>query len=70
MKIDCNATMESNHLNSVNEIRAEMPGTTVVQKLNQGITRLPIAIGMGVLFFGGPFLVPFWPNKKVQKRIE
>ena len=42
-------------------IRAKMSGTTVVQKLNQGIAR-----NMGVLCFGGPFLVPFWANKKVQ----
>jgi hypothetical protein len=42
-------------------IRAKMSGTTVVQKLNQGITR-----NMGVLCFGGPFLVLFWASKKVQ----
>jgi hypothetical protein len=42
---------------------AKMPGTTVAQKLNQGIPR-----SLGVLSCGWPFWVPFWPNKKVQKK--
>jgi hypothetical protein len=40
-----------------------MPGTTVVQKLNQGLSRR-----LGVLSGGGPFWVPFWASKKVQKK--
>ncbi len=48
-------------LPSMNEIRAQMPGTTVVQKPNQGFSR-----SLGVLSCGWPFWVPFWPNKKVQ----
>jgi hypothetical protein len=47
----------------MNSIRAKMPGTTVVQKLNQGSTR-----NMGVICFGGPFWVPFWASKKVRKQ--
>jgi hypothetical protein len=39
-----------------------MPGTTVAQKLNQGCPRR-----LGVLSGGGPFWVPFWASKKVQK---
>jgi hypothetical protein len=50
----------------MNSIREQMPGTTVAQTPNQGITRLPIAIGMEVLCFGCPFLVLFWASKKVQ----
>jgi hypothetical protein len=47
----------------MHEIREHMPGTTVVQKLNQGLSRR-----LGVLSGGGPFWVPFWASKKVQKR--
>jgi hypothetical protein len=47
-----------------------MSGTTVVQKLNQGFSRLPIAIGMGVLSGGGLFWVPFWASKKVHNLIK
>ena len=47
----------------MNSIRAIMPGTTVVQKLNQGLSRR-----LGVLSGGGPFWVPFWANKKVQTK--
>jgi hypothetical protein len=46
-----------------------MPGTTVVQKLNQGFSRHPIAIGMGVISGGGLFWVPFWASKKVQNLV-
>jgi len=45
------------------EIREHMPGITVVQKFNQGLSRR-----LGVLSGGGPFWVPFWASKKVQKR--
>jgi hypothetical protein len=46
----------------MHEIREHMPGTTVVQKLNQGLSRR-----LGVLSGGGPFWVPFWASKKVQR---
>jgi len=49
----------------MHEIRAKMPGTTVVQKVNQGFSRR-----LGVLSGGWPFWVPFWPSKKVQKKIR
>jgi hypothetical protein len=49
----------------MNSIRAKMFGTTVVRKLNQGFSR-----SLGVLSCGGPFWVPFWPNKKVQKHLR
>jgi hypothetical protein len=45
----------------MHEIRVQMPGTTVAQKLDQGTPR-----NMGVICFGRPFLVLFWANKKVQ----
>jgi hypothetical protein len=41
-----------------------MSGTTVVQMLNQGFSRLYEV--ERVLSGGGPFWVPFWANKKVQ----
>jgi len=44
----------------MNRIKALLPGTTVVQKLNQGSPR-----NMGVLCFG----CPFWANKKVQGQL-
>jgi hypothetical protein len=47
----------------MNSIKDHMSGTTVVQKLNQGFSRR-----LGVLSGGGPFWVPFWPNKKVQNK--
>jgi hypothetical protein len=55
----------------MHEIREHMPGTTVVQKLNQGLSRR-----LGVLSGGGPFWVPWRlsdgnpaeASKKVQKR--
>jgi hypothetical protein len=47
----------------MNGIKVQMPGTTVVQKFNQGFSRR-----LGVLSGGGPFWVPFWANKKVQKQ--
>jgi len=47
----------------MNGIKGKMSGTTVVQKLNQGCSRR-----LGVLSGGGPFWVPFWANKKVQKQ--
>jgi hypothetical protein len=37
----------------MNSIRAIIPGTTVVQKLNQGLSRR-----LGVLSGGGPFCLP------------
>jgi hypothetical protein len=46
----------------MNCIRAKKPGITVVQKLNQGLSRR-----LGVLSGGGPFWVPFWASKKVQR---
>ncbi len=62
----------------MNSIRAKMPGTTVVQKPNQGFSR-----SLGVISCGGPFCLPAFgiqagvpwrlprlmrgPNKKVRK---
>jgi hypothetical protein len=47
----------------MNSIREHLPGTTVAHKINQG-THPPL----GVLSGGGPFWVPFWASKKVQKQ--
>jgi hypothetical protein len=66
----------------MNRIRAQMPGTTVVKKLNQGFSRR-----LGVLSGGGPFCLPAFgfqagvpwrlsdgnpaeASKKVQKRTK
>ena len=39
--------------NSLDGIRVQLPGSTVVQKLNQGLSR-----SLGVLSCGGPFCLP------------
>ncbi len=49
----------------MNEIKVQMPGTTVLQKLNQGFPRR-----LGVLSGGCHFWVPFGANKKVRKEYE
>jgi len=43
-------------------IKAQMPGTTVAQKLNQRTTPQP-----GGNRLRSPFCVPFWGSKKEQK---
>jgi hypothetical protein len=48
----------------MHEIREHMPGTTVVQKLNQGLSRR-----LGVLSGGGPFWVPFLGKQKGTKEM-